>query len=1081
MVKAWHLRRIFLVLSAAGLTAMFVVATPNAATPGQASAASGATAAAPAAMPAPSAATPVTSLPTATATSASAPAVTIECAKRKELRQLLQARQQQLQSMRDSLAVFISGEKLVDIPPSALFTVDLADEKAVRRRAQELQQRLAGDAAADNALTAGLLECAQPYPEYAEAIGEILQLEGQIARSRLDFLSLPEDRRSSLINAQRAILLHAEKALEMAQERSQAEQQKSEAIKSIEAAEDVAKHAQSADLRDLGAQRAILEKSREQLATVKARMAANLQERATYYKTTAEALSALNAKLNLEESSAKLYQQYKEAAAIWRQLVDHIANRIGDLQHYEIIDTPPEPPAALLERLGTTAEASDYRQAYKEIQQQYEALVALRTTRFDEERDSSFRLLLQASKLRSTLLQGVAERAEYDPLRITQANVDDLYREVRIVPYQWVALFYGKLLDMRQKWHSGLDGIVSIVEQTGVFITVLALPFFIYFVLVKLTEQLNDLRRRLVRRQFDRSTSRISWSGRLALWIQRINPYLPWIITLLGLRIVAQLVSATVLAEVALLLPYIELYVWYRIFINLVATLVGVVAYSVALQQLQAVKERIQHSARVIGLFFFVALVILHATEDAVSHALVYSLVSDMMLYLGTVVCFFGAWQWRDEIGKAVDSLLPQFISGRLGPYCRGRMSLLLSLPALILVAAAVGIEHVRETAGEIDVFKRLGAEIFRRRIESSVAKSTAGQAAERGLDRLPASYLDLFDLDAPSDPLLLIEPGSDYLQAMFDAITAWREGHSPDNSIVLHGDKGSGKSSVLRLIETHNEELQVVKIGIPPKSDAKEALRDLLRQRLQFDPISGIPRHKTLVLVDDAHNMFLARVGGFEAYRDFLEIVSQGSREVFWVVALNRYAWNYLQAVLGTQQYFAAAIAMPAFSETDIQALIKRRHGRSSMRLSYDNIIRAMQTNDEFALEQIEHQFFRLLWGQSKGNPRAAIVLWLSSLIPAQQDVLKVGIPHYNPIRGLELLLDDTLFVFAAILRHENLSLQETITVTNLAPGTVRISLKSGTDMQLVNCSADGRYRITPVAQAVLTQTLAAKNFIHG
>jgi len=172
----------------------------------------------------------------------------------------------------------------------------------------------------------------------------------------------------------------------------------------------------------------------------------------------------------------------------------------------------------------------------------------------------------------------------------------------------------------------------------------------------------------------------------------------------------------------------------------------------------------------------------------------------------------------------------------------------------------------------------------------------------------------------------------------------------------------------------------------------------------------------------------------------------------------------------------------MPPLNEEDIQRLIMARHRRASFKLSYDAIIRATQNMDEYtAMEQIEAQFFRLLWRQSKGNPRAALVLWLSALRQISGNVLKVGIPQYSQLKGMELLNDDVMFVYAAIMRHENLSLSELVLTTGLPMATIKDAVKIGLDSEVIYKGDGERFRVTPVDQYALEQLLIGKNFIYG
>ncbi|MEO8419068.1 MAG: hypothetical protein ABI475_10120, partial [Methylophilaceae bacterium] len=96
---------------------------------------------------------------------------------------------------------------------------------------------------------AGLLACAGSYPQFAQLANDLAALKMRIARTRLDFLSLPKDKRDTLVNTQQFLLNHVEAASELAREQLAAEQQQGMASQSVENSEIQARSADTADLR----------------------------------------------------------------------------------------------------------------------------------------------------------------------------------------------------------------------------------------------------------------------------------------------------------------------------------------------------------------------------------------------------------------------------------------------------------------------------------------------------------------------------------------------------------------------------------------------------------------------------------------------------------------------------------------------------------------------------------------------------------------------------------------------------------------------------------------------------------------
>ncbi|MBU1690009.1 MAG: hypothetical protein KJ958_03515 [Gammaproteobacteria bacterium] len=1010
------------------------------------------------------------------------------CGGPKEAATRLQQRIEQAGETLQGLSVFVSGNALDVPPPASLFIVDLADEDAIKRRVAELAEAAKAKQPVPPQ-PGSVADCASRYPELAAQSAELDSLKTGINRLRLEFLSLPRVRRDALVSSQQSVLAHGQKVVELEHERASAERQQSEASGLIETAEAQARSEITVDLRELASQRALLEKSREEIAGLQVRFSTHLRERTEGYRNTASQLSGLASVLTQGYLPQKINAAYDQTVQIWRQLVDQGFERIVDPQRYEPLPTLPAVPVMLLSRLGADPQAGAYQDAYRKAQIEYASVAALRQERFAEERNSLFRLLLQASKLRSELLKETAAIDHTPAFQLAENYFSDLYREIRIVPYRLYAFLMTQFLDIREKAGTGMLGLLEISGQLAIFALLVAIPFAIFYSVRGIGGWLDGLRREMIREQMHLTEARRRMVRATAIVIRRINVYLPWVVMLLGIWLAERLIAATVFADIAAVLPYLAYYVWFRIFVNLVSGLMGIIAYTGTLKGVSAVGVRIQHTAKRVGAFFFIALAMQHATLDVVGEALVYRIVSALMLYLGAVICFVAARQWRDEIVSRADRVLPVWLAGRVQQVCSGWLSWFGCLPALILLIGGMSFARVRNWAGETDLFKHIGAEIFRRRIEGTVGGGTEN-AAQKKNGVLPAEYLNWFDLGAPEDASLLIEPSNGIVERIQAIVQAWTRESGGEHSLAIYGDKGSGKSSLLRVVENASQGCRVIKITVPAKLASRAGALEFFSKSLALDLAEGLASlaamdkrsEKTLVLVDEAHNLFLAKPGGFEGYQAFMELVNANTTNLFWCVNFNRRSWDYLEGAFGRGQLFRNTLEIPPLTDADVQNLILRRHRHTGFLLSYDTIIRATQGPDDFTgLAQIETQFFRLLWGQSKGNPRAAIVLWTSALSPAGKDRLKVGIPYYRPIIGLAKLGDEALFVYAAIVRHENLTVAEAVATTSLPEAVVRDAIRAGINANAIACGEDKRYRFSPTAQFALIQFLLGKNFIHG
>lgn len=155
--------------------------------------------------------------------------------------------------------------------------------------------------------------------------------------------------------------------------------------------------------------------------------------------------------------------------------------------------------------------------------------------------------------------------------------------------------------------------------------------------------------------------------------------------------------------------------------------------------------------------------------------------------------------------------------------------------------------------------------------------------------------------------------------------------------------------------------------------------------------------------------------------------------------------------------------------------------HAKTGFQLSYDDIIQAAGTQSDSAhVTYIENRFFSLLRQQSRGNPRLAVHLWLSALRQVGDKKLRVGLPEEPEEIDLTGLPEDALFAFAAIARHENLTLLQAVAVTRLPEGAVRHVLEQGVRLKLLDCEEGRIYRLAVLYQYPLIRYLQAKHCLY-
>jgi len=189
-----------------------------------------------------------------------------------------------------------------------------------------------------------------------------------------------------------------------------------------------------------------------------------------------------------------------------------------------------------------------------------------------------------------------------------------------------------------------------------------------------------------------------------------------------------------------------------------------------------------------------------------------------------------------------------------------------------------------------------------------------------------------------------------------------------------------------------------------------------------------------------------------------------------------------HLNGIFGQNHLAGTKIELLSWTDTEIQELIVKRHRQSQFKLKFDQVISAIHRGDILETSSgIEVQFFRLLWGQSRGNPSTAQELWLSAASKESEDTIRIAVPKFTNPRTLSDLSDEILIIYAAIVKHESLSLTEIINVTKMPISTIRHAIKYGEDGMILDKVNGERWIIHPKAQYVVHAQLIGRNLIYG
>lgn len=468
------------------------------------------------------------------------------------------------------------------------------------------------------------------------------------------------------------------------------------------------------------------------------------------------------------------------------------------------------------------------------------------------------------------------------------------------------------------------------------------ISFFLFKSFTRFSKFLDNWRTKL----FTRSSLDFKTRTTLALWINRLNPYLPWIFALISLWLISGLLKSTDLKELSSFLPYIGIYLYYRIFRMALSGVMGRILLSRNLDTVRAKQKEVQATSRRLSILFFSEWALLHATQDMVREAIIYHMVWDLVVYLNLFLIAIEARKWKDELLIVSDSWLPQNAK-KLVNKNTSRLLDLVVCPILFTGSIlSMLLNGFFKWLGQFDLGKKISSELFKRRLEDAV------DGEDHHWEKPPEEYLHLFDEGFEVDDATRVFLSRSPLSQCQDIINRWLTGKSEMDSIVLYGNYGIGKTALLKSIASKTHDKLMVKYHcFNSKITDPFQLYGTLSELLGF-PIKSEEDFregekniaKTVLLLDDIHNLFLNKLGGLEAYKALINIVSIQAENVFWCVAINERAWVHLRGVFGATHIMAEYIELKQWSDSEIQDLIMKRHRKSGLQLKFDRVISAVQ-----------------------------------------------------------------------------------------------------------------------------------------
>jgi hypothetical protein len=319
----------------------------------------------------------------------------------------------------------------------------------------------------------------------------------------------------------------------------------------------------------------------------------------------------------------------------------------------------------------------------------------------------------------------------------------------------------------------------------------------------------------------------------------------------------------------------------------------------------------------------------------------------------------------------------------------------------------------------------------------------------------------------------------------VLDAISAKIGLH--DRSLVLVGERGAGKSRIVRRIKQRHES-EITLVNCP--FDGAVSFSARLGQACGIGDADVTPESfgkwiaqsgTKMVVLENIQRMTRASMGGGYGYEQMLPYLSAAYDHCSWCFTIDSSALNYVVALRGN--VVAAPVHVPQWSEEKIRELIEAKC--ENLGLEFDvgdfRVPRHIELDvDARRGDRRRSGFYRLLWHACEGNPASAVEVFVRSLRTGMGRELFVREIREPAIEDLEQQSLTTLLILKFILQCEYSTVDEIAWGLGLAHRQVETAITAATGNMWVIQEGD-RYRVSSRWFRTLTRYLMRRNLMSS
>lgn len=265
-----------------------------------------------------------------------------------------------------------------------------------------------------------------------------------------------------------------------------------------------------------------------------------------------------------------------------------------------------------------------------------------------------------------------------------------------------------------------------------------------------------------------------------------------------------------------------------------------------------------------------------------------------------------------------------------------------------------------------------------------------------------------------------------------------------------------------------------------------------IIRDKEEISPPGDTKR---VVILDNCHFLYMRRVGGFDVFYEFLNMVSSQNR--IFITTWNAFSWKYLNEAFRLEKYFPVIIPVPALEKDNFKDLLLRRYEKGEIKFGNGDEakVEALVYIENYPLELVslgrkvyipvpkinfsylknrlfnregkekkeeetaESRLFGEIYRESKGNPGIALRIWELGL--HYPHIGPDDIPHFSHDIMLE---QEESFALELILSYQGLRKNEIVDIISSELRTNEILFQLW-NQRLIFKHEDGSFRVRPEA----------------